>query len=71
MSGIPPLCLQEKERNENYMTKKKQSKWDKISGNCKWIEPCDCGETDMCYNPKGEYDRCNEDDCPLMKKKNG
>jgi hypothetical protein len=47
---------------------KKQSKWDKISWHCKWIEPCDCGETDMCHHPKGEFDRCNKDDCPEMKK---
>jgi hypothetical protein len=45
-------------------------KWDKISRKCKWIEPCDCGENDLCYHPKGEYDRCGEEDCPLMKKKN-
>ena len=50
-------------------TKSKRKKsFDKIQGNCKHTQPCDCGENILCYHPEGEYDRCIEEYCPLMKK---
>jgi hypothetical protein len=40
--------------------KKRISKWEKIQGDCNWIEPCDCGKSTLCYHPDGEVDECEK-----------
>ena len=48
--------------------KKKVLKWDKIQGECEWLEHFDCGKSILCYHPDGEFDECEKKACPLMKK---
>ena len=39
-----------------------------FSIDCEFLELCDCGKTEMCYNDKSETSECTEKDCPLLKK---